>query len=188
MVHLSSRSPMWSWAMTTHVCTAVELLTRVIREEGDWKIEKRGCVEGGEMEGGGGQAAWEARSECRGEEERCGDVAGRWEVRWGRQGSEKGSEKSEGEVGERWWKGKKWQRMTSGQQKGFNTNLQRFSCGNQSLLRGLCCCLFTSALLEKAEKSGLKYQDGAGGKKYFSGYERLFSVAIFYSVWTVPLD
>lgn len=29
-------------AMTTHVCTAVELLTREIREEEDGKIEKRG--------------------------------------------------------------------------------------------------------------------------------------------------
>ena len=58
--------------MTTHVCTAVELLTREIREEGgDGKIERRGGGEGGGGDGG----------ERGSEEERCGDVVGRCEVK-----------------------------------------------------------------------------------------------------------
>lgn len=68
--------------MTTHVCTAVELLTREIREGGaDGKIERRGRGEGSERR----RRRWrwvaeemcEGRSECVIEEERCGDVVDR---------------------------------------------------------------------------------------------------------------
>lgn len=55
--------------MTTHVCTAVELLTRGIREEGgDGKIEKRGGGQGGERRSERGTRSAALRGE------RCGDV------------------------------------------------------------------------------------------------------------------
>lgn len=85
--------------MTTHVCSAVELLTRAIREEGgDGKRERRGGGEGGERRrrcrvGGRGEVRGELG--VRSEEERCGDVVVevRGEVRRARRG---GREMEEG--------------------------------------------------------------------------------------------
>lgn len=121
MVHLSSRSPLWSSGddhSCVHCCWIINKRDKgrrrwEDREERRWDEEE---VQGRE----GGEGKWEAL-QCCGEEERCGDVAGRWEVR--KTGVRKVKWKEWGEVGERWWKGEKRQRMSAGQQKGFSANL-----------------------------------------------------------------
>lgn len=135
MVHLSPRSPMWSSTMTTHVCTPAELLTREIREEGgDGKIEGDGGREGW---GGGRRRRWrfEGSTECVSEDERCGDVVGRWEVRW----------EVREEVGEWWRKGERRHRMKSGQWKDKPLKLWLVIISD-CVPQVLCCCFFSSSV------------------------------------------
>lgn len=152
MVHLSSRSPMWSSAMTTHVCTAVELLTREIREEGgDGKIERRGRGRGGQG-GGGAGGRGEVRGELGvqqwgGEVWRCsGKVRGEAREKGG---WEKWGEKSEWRDGGGVRGGRGW-RMDS--EKGLQSFLYSYKPWKlASLLPCVYCCFFTVASPREGE-------------------------------------
>ena len=125
---------MWSSAMTTHVCTAVELFTSKIREEGgDGNIERRrggrGERRSKEEEAQGGDR--EVRLQLR--VRQCGGGGGevwRWSWRGERWGEEEPGWKNEvrreewGEMGERWERdgremGEMGERWRTGQWKGF---------------------------------------------------------------------
>ena len=170
MVHLSSRSPMWSSAMTTHVCTAVELLTREIRERrrrwedgeerrGRWRWEeeeeeemqgrrRRGEVRGELWVQHWGGEVW-CSGEVRGEVRKKGVGKKRWEER--------------GEVGERW---RKCERMKTGHwilNRLFTTHYNATVSRNKDILKFFCQQLGYKFSSEVSINGGQQYQHHING-------------------------